>query len=170
MEYKLRFPAVRIRNYLLKTLLTVLVLFLMGGSFYAGFDPHDGRIAENVCVGGIDLGGMTPERAYRELKYASREVLERSVLWVDLPQSSIPLDPDDPAVLMEQRIIPLSGDTAAAGGDDETGSFAELGQDLGLQMTEFLLAVLCKDLRNGLASQFFNLHIRIHKFLACFFG
>ena len=98
MEYKLRFPAVRIRNYLLKTLLAVLVLFLMGGSFYAGFDPHDGRIAENVCVGGIDLGGMTPERAYRELKYASQEVLERSVLWVDLPQSSIPLEPQNTKV------------------------------------------------------------------------
>ena len=77
----------------LHTLLSLLCLLLILGSLYAGFDPLDGMIAENVTVGGIDVGGMTPEQAYRELKYASEEVLERSTLWVDFPESSIPLEP-----------------------------------------------------------------------------
>ena len=74
-------------------LLLLLVLFLTVGSLYAGLDPHDGLIVENVTVGGIDVGGMTMERAYRELKYASQEVLERATLWVDFPESSVPLEP-----------------------------------------------------------------------------
>ena len=76
-----------------RIMLLLLVLFLISGSLYAGLDPHDGLIFENVTVGGIDVSGMSMERAYRELKYASHEVLERATLWVDLPESSIPLEP-----------------------------------------------------------------------------
>lgn len=93
MEYRLRRLARKTGKQLLKLFLAILVLFLIAGSLYAGLDPNDGRIAENVRVGGIDVGGMTPERAYRELKYASEEVLERSTLWVDFPESRVPLEP-----------------------------------------------------------------------------
>lgn len=95
MEYKIPKEIRHWGTLLLRGGLILLVLILIAGSLYAGLDPHDNRILENVTVGGIDVGGMTPERAYRELKYASEEVLERSALWVDLPESSIPLEPGD---------------------------------------------------------------------------
>ena len=98
MEYKLRKALLCWKNLLLNVLIFVLILFLIIGSLYAALDPYGNRIAENVTVGGIDLGGMTLDRAYKELKYASQEVLERSILWVDLPESSIPLKPQDTQV------------------------------------------------------------------------
>lgn len=73
--------------------LLLLVLFLILGSLYAGLDPHDGLIVENVTVGGIDVSGMTMEQAYRVLKAASEEVLEGTTLWVDFPESAVPLEP-----------------------------------------------------------------------------
>ena len=98
MEYKLR-KAIRLLGIrLTRCALVLLVLFLILGSLYTALDPYEGLIAENVTVGGIDLGGMTPERAFKELKYASEEVLERSVLWVDLPETSISLNPRDTRV------------------------------------------------------------------------
>ena len=93
MEYKLRKMLRRLAPAFLKTCLFALMAFLTIGSLYAGLDPHDGRIVPNVTVGGLDVGGMTMERAYRELKYASEEVLERSTLWVDFPESPVPLEP-----------------------------------------------------------------------------
>ena len=95
MEYKCKNMLQTWGALLLRGCLILLILFLVLGSLYAGLDPLDGKIADHVTVGGIDVGGMTMERAYRELKYASREVLERSVLWVDLPESSIPLEPQN---------------------------------------------------------------------------
>ena len=93
MEYPLRKTLRQLVPVFLKSCLFALMAFLIIGSLYAGLDPHDGRILENVTVGGLDVGGMTTERAYRELKYASEEVLERSTLWVNFPESRVPLDP-----------------------------------------------------------------------------
>ena len=98
MEYKLRKMLRRLAPVFLKVCLFVLMAFLILGSLYAGLDPHEGRILENVTVGGLDVGGMTMERAYRELKYASEEVLERSTLWVDFPESRVPLEPQSTKV------------------------------------------------------------------------
>ena len=95
MEYKLRKNIRRWETFLGRTALGLLIFILIAGSLYAGLDPMENRIHPNVRVGGIDIGGMTMERAYRELKYASQEVLERSVLWVDFPESSIPLEPQN---------------------------------------------------------------------------
>lgn len=78
---------------LLQAALALLCMVLILGSLYAGLDPYDNLIHPGVRVGGIDVGGMSMERAYRELKYASQEVLERSTLWVDFPESSVPLEP-----------------------------------------------------------------------------
>ena len=103
MEYKLRKVFRHGSIALLRICLILLVLFLFAGSLYAGLDPRDGRIADNVTIGGIDVGGMTMERAYRELKYAAEEVLERSTLWVDLPESRIPLEPQNTKVTLNCR-------------------------------------------------------------------
>lgn len=78
---------------LLLAVLALLCLVLVLGSLYAGLDPYDNLIHPGVRVGGIDVGGMSMERAYRELKYASEEVLERSTLWVDFPECAVPLEP-----------------------------------------------------------------------------
>ena len=95
MKYKLRKTFRLWGTRLLRGCLVLLAAILICGSLYAGLDPHDGRIVENVTVGGINVGGMTMERAYRELKYTSQEVLERSTLWVEFPESKVPLEPQN---------------------------------------------------------------------------
>ena len=103
MEYKLRKTVRHWGNLLLRGGLMALVAFLIIGSLYAGLDPQDNLIYPGVRVGGIDLGGMSMERAYKELKYASEEVLERSELWVDFPESSVPLEPWNTKVTLNCR-------------------------------------------------------------------
>ena len=103
MEYKLRKTVRHWGNLLMRGCLITLVSFLIIGSLYAGLDPQDNLIHPGVRVGGIDLGGMSMERAYKELKYASEEVLERSELWVDFPESSVPLEPWNTKVTLNCR-------------------------------------------------------------------
>ena len=120
-------------RFLLRSSLLLLVLFLILGSLYAGFDPLDGLIAENVTVGGIHVGGMSPERAYRELKYASQEVLERSILWVDLPEASIPLNPQDTKASLNCRQAVRSAWLAGRFGNEDRslqlGPYLKLDKD-----------------------------------------
>lgn len=78
--------------------LILLVLFLICGSLYTGLDPLDGKISENVTVGGINVGGMSPEEAYRTLKSAAASTLERTVLTVSLPEETLFLSPADTKV------------------------------------------------------------------------
>ena len=101
MEYKLRKAVRHWGNLLLRGCLITLVASLIIGSLYAGLDPQDNLIHPGVRVGGIDLGGMSMERAYKELKYASEEVLERSELWVDFPESAVPLEPGNTKVTLD---------------------------------------------------------------------
>ena len=63
MEYKLRKTVRHWGNLLLRGSLMALVAFLIIGSLYAGLDPQDNLIHPGVRVGGIDLGGMSMERA-----------------------------------------------------------------------------------------------------------
>lgn len=85
-------------RFLYQGFLLLLVLVLICGSLYAGFDPLDGMIADSVTVGGIDVGGMSPEEAYRTLKAASEAVLEGTVLTAELPEETIYLSPADTKV------------------------------------------------------------------------
>ena len=87
-------------RFLSQGCLLFLVIFLILGSLYAGFDPLDGMIAENVTVGGIDVGGMSMENAYRELKSASEKVLERTVLTAEFPEETLFLSPADTKVTL----------------------------------------------------------------------
>ena len=84
--------------FLSRGCLLFLVLFLILGSLYAGFDPLDGMIAENVTIGGIHIGSMSMENAYRELKSASEKVLERTVLTAEFPEETLFLSPADTKV------------------------------------------------------------------------
>lgn len=93
MEYKIRKTLRHLGTRLLRCCLIALVIILIGGSLHAGFDPYDNRIVENVTVGGINVGGMSVEEAYRTLRAASNQVLESTFLPVELPEATIQLSP-----------------------------------------------------------------------------
>ena len=81
-----------------------------------------------------------------------------------------PLKPDGDAVLPQQRQVPLPGDHAAAAGDDQSALFGVLLQHGGLQHAKTLLAVLCENLRNGLAGELDDLLVNIHELAPRRFG
>ncbi len=95
MEYKFPKTIRQLGKLLLRCSLLLLVLFLIIGSLYAGLDPYDNRIVPNVRVGGLDVGSLAPEEAYRVLKAATAEVLEGTVLAVELPEATIYLEPSE---------------------------------------------------------------------------
>ena len=67
---------------------------------------------------------------------------------------------------MEQGIVALLGDTAAAGGNDQAGTLADGFQRLGLPGPEHFFAVISEDFGNGLACQFHDCFVSIHESLA----
>ena len=81
--------------FLYRGSLILLVLFLIFGSLYAGFDPLDGKIAEKVTVGGIDVGGMSMEQAYKTLNAANESILEQTVLTAEFPEETVLFSPAD---------------------------------------------------------------------------
>ncbi len=83
----------RAGKILLRSVLLLLCLLLMAGSYIVGLDPYDNLILENVQVGGLDLGGMTLPEAYRSLKEASEQLLEGTAFTLELPEETIPLSP-----------------------------------------------------------------------------
>ena len=64
---------------------------------------------------------------------------------------------------MKQRVVSRLGHAAAAGGDDQRGLFAQLGQRSRLPVPENGLAVLCKNGRDGLARKTDNFLVGIHQ-------
>lgn len=101
MEYKLR-RMIRLSLPVLgKVWLLALMAFLILGSLYMGLEPYDCRILPDVHVGGIDVGGMDPEQAYRVLEKASDAVLNHTVLSVELPEETIRLSPADTKVTLQ---------------------------------------------------------------------
>jgi vancomycin resistance protein YoaR len=80
--------------------LLLLVFFLILGSLYAGCDPLDGMIAENVTVGGISVGDMSMEQAYRTLRSASESILEQTELIAEFPEETLSLSPVDTKATM----------------------------------------------------------------------
>ena len=61
----------RLAGYLLIGCILLSVSCLIASSIVAELDPYDSRILDNVSVGGLDIGGMTRETAYRTLKEAN---------------------------------------------------------------------------------------------------
>jgi len=76
--------------------LLVLVLLAAGGfGIYVAQDPYDFRILENVSVGGLNLGGMTPFEAHSSLKDAAEELLYSTELPLELPEETLLLSPEE---------------------------------------------------------------------------
>ena len=88
MEYRLRCFFRLFVPVFLRVCLYALMAFLILGSLYVGLEPNDCRILPNVRVGGMDVGGMDPEQAYKVLEAASDAVLENTVLAVELPEET----------------------------------------------------------------------------------
>lgn len=101
MEYQIRKNLRLCGTLLFRSCLFLLVLFLICGSLWAGLDPYDNRIVPNVRVGGIDVGGMSTEQAWRVLKGASSSVLEGTELTVKLPEETLFLSPADTKVRLQ---------------------------------------------------------------------
>lgn len=101
MEYKLRRFFRLFVPVFLKGCLFALMILLTLGTLYVGLEPNDCRILPNVCVGGIDVGGMDPEKAYKILDAASDAILENTVLTVELPEETLQLSPADTKVKLQ---------------------------------------------------------------------
>ena len=118
MEYKIRHIFSKIKSGFPRYGLFLLTTVALCVSLAICLDPYDCRMAENVTVGGLDVGGMTVMDAYREMKTASEAVLEGSVLDVDLPAETLHLSPADtgarlktmPAVLAAYRAGRISSE------------------------------------------------------------
>lgn len=95
MEYKLRKFSQKVIPVFWKGALFALMALLTTGTLYVGLEPNDCKILPGVQVGGMDVGGMSPEKAYKVLEAASDVVLENMVLAVNLPEETIHLSPAD---------------------------------------------------------------------------
>ena len=80
----------------------------------------------------------------------------------------IPFQPYDSAVLPQQGSITLFCNTAAAGGNHQTGLLSQLCKRFGFPLTEDFLSVFRKNLRNGFPGQFFNQRIGVGEGLSGF--
>ncbi len=124
MEYYLRRTFRQIVPVLLKVILLALMAFLTIGSLYVGLESNDCRILPHVRVGGIDVGGMDPEQAYRVLERASGAVLENTVLTAELPEETISLSPADTGVRLQTWKAVLAAYSV--------GRFGDQNQSIGL--------------------------------------
>ena len=101
MEYKFRRAFRQYAPVFLRSCMLVLMAVLTIGSLYVGLEPNDCRILTGVHVGGLDVGGMDPEHAFRVLEDASNAILEHTVLTVELPEETIHLSPADTKVQLQ---------------------------------------------------------------------
>ena len=118
MEYKIRRFLSSMKAFFSRFWLILLAAAALCVALAVCLDPYDCRMAENVTVGGLNVGGMTPVEAYREMKAASEAVLEGTFLEVELPEETIQLSPADtkatlktvPAVLAAYRAGRMNDD------------------------------------------------------------
>ena len=75
--------------------LVVLIGLIVGMIVYAGRNTDDGKILNNVCAGGVNLGGMTVEDAKNALHLATDNTFSRKDMVVKLPDTSFTLSPAD---------------------------------------------------------------------------
>ena len=58
-------------------------------------DPMDCRIAENVTIGGLRVGGMTRREARAALKAAENQTIRNNTLVIQLPEKDLEVDPQE---------------------------------------------------------------------------
>ena len=62
-----------------------------------------GKIADNVTIGGLDIGGMNRWQASRALKEAARETVLRQNLTLVLPEETLALTPEEMGLTLHAR-------------------------------------------------------------------
>ena len=76
-------------------ILVILIGLIIGMIVYANRDTDDGKILDNVCAGGVNLGGMTMEEAKNALHLATDNTFTQKDLVIKLPDTVISLSPAD---------------------------------------------------------------------------
>lgn len=110
-EKKDRFPDILARNKkglllgLFAALLIMMLCIIGIVSFGSAADPYDGRILNNVIVGGIDVGGMTRSEATAAVNQATGHTYTREDMVVVLPDSTLYLSPKDTGAKLNVKEI-----------------------------------------------------------------
>lgn len=75
--------------------LVLLIALIIGMIVSSNKPTDDGRILNNVCAGGVNLGGMTMEEAKNALHLATDNTFSRKDMVIKLPDTSFTLSPGD---------------------------------------------------------------------------
>ena len=70
-------------------------IFIAIGSILTGTPDDDGRILDNVSIGGVNVGGMTQKEAASALHRATDLTFSQEDMVIELPDATIRLSPAD---------------------------------------------------------------------------
>lgn len=101
-------------------ILVLLIGLIIGMIVYSGRDTDDGKILNNVCAGGVNLGGMTVEDAKNALHLATDNTFSQKDMVIKLPDTSISLSPANTGAKLDVDAV-----VEAAYNYGRTGSEAE---------------------------------------------
>ena len=89
----------RFSKVLLICLCAVVVVALLGGigafAYMTAIDPNDGKILNNVSVGGINVGNLTKAEAREALRAATDDTYSKQPMVIKFPGGEISLLPED---------------------------------------------------------------------------
>ena len=101
-------------------ILALLIGLIIGMIVYSNRDKDDGRILNNVCAGGVNLGGMTIEEAKNALHLATDNTFTKKDMIIKLPDTSIVLSHEETGAKLDVDAV-----VEAAYKYGRTGSEAE---------------------------------------------
>jgi vancomycin resistance protein YoaR len=86
-------------------ILVLLIGLIIGMIIYSNKDTDDGRILDNVCAGGVNLGGMTVDEAKNALHLATDNTFTKKDMVVKLPDTSISLSPANTGAKLDVDVV-----------------------------------------------------------------
>lgn len=81
--------------------LVLLISLIIGMIVISAGKKDDGRILNNVCAGGVNLGGMTIEDAKNALHLATDNTFSKKNMVIKLPDTSFTLSPENTGVKLD---------------------------------------------------------------------
>lgn len=101
-------------------ILVVLIGLIIGMIIYAGREEDDGKILDNVCAGGVNLGGMSVEDAKNALHLATDNTFSQKDMVIKLPDTSIRLSPADTGAKLDvDAVVQAAYNYGRTGSDSE---------------------------------------------------
>ncbi len=85
--------------------LTLLACIGTGLYFLLREPEDDGRILSGVQVGGVHIGGMTPEEATNAIQLTIAQPMESTSMFVELPGASLTLAPKDTKIELDVEAL-----------------------------------------------------------------